>query len=103
MVTINSRIRMRDATGRWPAEHEEKPGRARELKSVWLRTTKGGADLQPAVSPQGLYGGISARQARNQRRAKSRRITAFKHNTKRGVAGGQARNNRGRKRVIERG
>lgn len=103
MARINTRIRYRDATGRWPAQHEEKPGRASELKDVWLRTTKGGAGLQPAVHPQGVYGGFSARVSRSQRRAKSQRITALRHNTKRGVAGGAARNIRGRKRVIERG
>lgn len=103
MATINSRIRRRDATGRWPVPHEEKPGRASELKSVWLRTPKGGSDLQPTVHPQGVYGGFSARSARAQRRAKSRRLTAFRHNTRRGLAGGAARSIRGRKRVIERG
>ncbi len=102
MVTINTRIRKRDATGRWPEPQEQTPGRAYEEKDVWLRTPKGGSGLQPAVRPQGVYGGFSARRARNQRRAKSQRITAFKHNTKRGVAGGQARNNRGRRGVIER-
>lgn len=78
-----------------------KPGRGREDKSVWLRTTKGGADLQPVVHPQGVYGGFSARDARMKRQAKSKRLTRMKRNTRRGVTSGQARNNRGRKRVIE--
>lgn len=58
-------------------------GSAREDKSVFLRTVKGGAGLQPAVRPQGVYGGFSARDARLKRQAKSKRKTAFKRATER--------------------
>lgn len=73
-MNIPMKIRRRQATGRWPDTLTTLPGETRALKPA------------PPRHAQRASGGLDKRRSAN---------------TKRGVTGGQALNNRGRKRVIE--
>lgn len=86
------RARMRLITGRWPVPERLTPGKAERIHDVpqYEKHFEGGNELVDDARTRHI-----PRSARRTKRSKP--------NTRRGDAGGQARYNRGRKHVIQRG